>query len=671
MSNPFLSVSWIVILLTLLTLGGMGYAELPELLPRETFFSMGGAANVQISPDGKFISHLAPSKEGILNVWVNATGKTEEKMVTHETKNNFMEYYWAYDNRHILYLRDTDGDENFHVFATDIETGTTTDLTPYKGVKAQNILLNAGHANEVLVGLNIRNKSCFDMYRIDIQTGKMKQETENPGDVRWWLADYQFVVRAAVAIDQTDSSTTLRIRDRGEAPWRDLIRWSFGETGLLEGYGKNLAMAFMPDGKALFVQAAFEGDQTQLAKVDAATGKVIAIMAKSPHASIWNIMGVTLYEEAQVLFHPKTGELQAAAFDYLKPEWTVYDPALTEDFNTLKKIGKGVFRITGRDTGGERWIVTFISDDRVPETYLYDQKTKQATRLFEPATQAKKYLFSPMEPVEITARDGMTIPCYLTLPVGIPAQQLPLILFVHGGPWARDEWGFSEFDQWLANRGYAVLHVNFRGSSGLGKKFMNAGTGQWGVGSMQHDLTDAVHWFVKKGIADPKRVAIFGGSYGGYATLAGLTFTPEVYACGIAMSGISNVKTSLDTMPPWWNLIKTRWIKRIGSPIMTDAAFNRRISPYYHADQIKAKLLIFHGVNDPRVSIEESNQIVSTMRKNKKDVVYVVYKDEGHGIDKPQNLMDALGRVEDFLAQHLGGRKQPWQAVPGSSAELR
>jgi dipeptidyl aminopeptidase/acylaminoacyl peptidase len=275
-----------------------------------------------------------------------------------------------------------------------------------------------------------------------------------------------------------------------------------------------------------------------------------------------------------------------------------------------------------------------------------------------------------MKPVMIKARDGMDIPCYLTLPVGVPAKNLPMVLLIHGGPWARDQWGFNGFAQLLANRGYAALQVNFRGSTGFGKKFLNAGNGQWGVGSMQHDITDAAKWFIKKGTADAKRIGIVGGSYGGYAVLAGLAFTPDLYTCGIAMSGPSNTKTNVEAMPEWWYLIKQRWLRRMGD-VLKDDALNRRISPYYHADKIKAKLLIFHGKNDPRVKIEESNQIVATMRKNKKEVVYVVYPDEGHGVSRPANLIDMIGRLEAFLAKHLGGRCQPYEKSPGSSAELR
>jgi len=274
-----------------------------------------------------------------------------------------------------------------------------------------------------------------------------------------------------------------------------------------------------------------------------------------------------------------------------------------------------------------------------------------------------------MKPVSYQSRDGLTIQGYLTLPRGMKAKNLPVVINPHGGPWARDSWGFNPEVQFLANRGYAVLQMNFRGSTGYGRKFWEASFKQWGR-TMQNDITDGVKWLISEGIADSSRIAIYGGSYGGYATLAGITFTPDLYACGISMFGPANMKTNVEAMPDWWYLIKQRWLRRMGN-VLEDDELNRRISPYYHADKIKAKLLIFHGVNDPRVKIEESNQIVDAMRKNKKEVIYVVYPNEGHGLSRPQNFMDALGRIEEFLAKHLGGRAEPWQKIPDCSAELR
>lgn len=641
----------------------------PELIPLHFFFGGGVQGNFKISPDGKFLSYMKKTPDGT-QIRLKTIGNKDDRVIKTDKSGGIGDYHWAYDNTHLIYLKDSDGDENFHVYALNLKTGKTKDLTPIKGVKAQNLLMDPAHPNHILAGLNKRDKRLFDMYKVNITTGKMMKLTENPGNVRWWLADPEFNIRAAVAISQKDSSTILRVRDNVKSPWRVIKTWGFGESGLLEGYGSEIAVAFTADGKGLYIQAAHQGDRTQLARMDAKTGKILEIIAKDDKACIWNEMGMTLYDEAKVLFHPETRKVQAVGFYYQKPKWKIYDEKLKKDFEVFKKLDSGVFDIPSRDLSGRYYIVKAYSKEGCGKYYFYDNKTGKKQFLEDSMPHLAKLKVPEMKPVTIKARDGLDIPCYLTLPTGIPAKNLPLVLFIHGGPWARDRWGYSPFAHWLGSRGYATLSVNYRGSAGFGKKFMNAGTGEWGVGYMQHDITDAVKHFVKKGIADPKRVAIIGGSYGGYAVLAGLTFTPDLYVCGVDLFGISNVRTSMESMPDWWEIIKTRWLRRIG-PVLKDETFNRKISPLYHAHKIKAKLMIFHGQNDPRVKISESKQIVDIMRKNKKEVIYVVYPDEGHGIAKGPNMMEALARIENFLAKHLGGRALPFKKVPGSSAILK
>lgn len=646
-------------------------AELPDLIPMNALFGGGAKGLPKISPNGKFLAYLSPSENGVVNIWIKTPGKDDHRMVTGSDKRSLYGYMWAMNSRHVIYLQDSDGDENFHIYATDIDTKTTRDLTPFKGAKAQNILVDPAHPDAILAAVNVRDKRFFDMYRIDLPTGKSVKVAENPGDVRWWLADTDFVVRAAVAIDAKTADVTLRVRDAADKPWRNLILWPFGETGLLEGYGSDIAIAFTRDNNAIYVQAAFSGDIPQLAKVDARTGKVLEIVASDPKACIWSRMDMTLYDKPVVLFHPKTREVQAVGFYYLKPKWKALTSDFKKDFEILSRKHQGVFKIESRDLEDKMWTVKYMSDSGSGAFYLYDRGKKKLNFLYETAAHLKKFKLAEMKPVVIKARDGWDIPGYLMLPVGVPAKNLPLLVTPHGGPWARDEWGFDEIGQIFVNRGYAVLKPNFRGSAGFGKKHLNAGIGQWGVGVMQHDITDAVKWAIKEGIADPKRIGIMGGSYGGYAVLAGLTFTPDLYTCGVDLFGISDVRTFLDTMPAWWEIIKTRWIRRIDGNILTDEAVNRRISPLFHADKIKAKLLILHGANDPRVAISESYQIVKTMRKHKRDVTFTVYPDEGHGFGKPANLADALMRVEAFLAKHLGGRTLPWKDVPGTSAQVK
>jgi len=450
-----------------------------------------------------------------------------------------------------------------------------------------------------------------------------------------------------------------------------LIHWPFGETGMLEGYGSEIAIAYTRDNSAIYVQAPFGGDIPRLAKVDVKSAKVLEIVASDPKACIWYQLDMTLFYKPQILFNPQTREVQAVGFNYLIPRWKVLAPEFKKDFELLSKKQQGVFEIVSRDLEDKLWTVKYFSDSGSGTFYLYDRGKKKLTFLYETASHLNQFKLARMKPVVIKARDGWDIPSYLMLPVGVPAKKLPLVVIPHGGPWARDDWWFDEESQLYANRGYAVLKPNFRGSTGFGKKHLNAGIGQLGVGVMQHDITDAVKWAIKEGIADPKRIGILGGSYGGYAVLAGLVFTPDMYTCGVDVCGPTNIREQLLKMPAWWEIIKTRWVRRIDENILTDDAVNRRISPYYHVDKITAGLLIMHGTRDPRVAISESQQIVKTMREQNREVSFIVYPDEGHIFSRPANNADMFMRIERFLAKHLGGRAMPWKEIPGTSAQVK
>lgn len=646
------------------------YAELPELLPREYFFAKGSRTfGFQISPDGKQLAYLKELKGGKRYLYIKTVGKAEEEIVLDKAED-IWELNWAFDNKHLLYLNDKNGDENFHVYAIDTEKKEQQDLTPFEGVKAQNLLIQRTRPDEILAGLNIRDKHVFDIYRISLKTYEVTKVEENPGDVRWWLADNDLEVRAAVAINPENAATTLRVRSEVEEPWRDLIVWPFGETGLLEGYGSEIAIAFTEEGNGLYVQAAFGSNTTRIARVDIETGSVIEIVASDPEACIWNEADITLYSRPKILFHPLSMKVQAVGFNYLIPEWRAVDDDIKEGFLILGETHKGVFDIVSRDEVDKKWIVEYYDDNTPGAYFLYDRSLKKAELLCPTMSHLNEKTFAEMRPIIIKARDGMKIPCYLTLPRGVPPRNLPLVMNIHGGPWARDEWGYSGIVQWLANRGYAVLQVNFRGSAGFGKEFLNAGIGQVGVGSMQHDITDAAKWAIDEGIADPKRIAIRGVSYGGYATLAGLAFTPDLYACGIDEVGMSNLKTLIESFPEWWAPITRRWILRLGN-VLEDEALNEKVSPYFHVDKIKGKLMIIHGVNDPRVGIDESNRIVEVLKQNGLDVIYLIYQGEGHGIVKYANFLDKLGRMEEFLAEHMGSRFQPWEKIEGCTVEVR
>jgi dipeptidyl aminopeptidase/acylaminoacyl peptidase len=645
------NLSGLVAIVFVLGAAALAQGELPPLIPREVLLGNPVKAAPQISPDGTRLSFLAPSPEGVLNVWVRTIGKDDDAQVTKDTHRGIRIYLWAQDGKHLLYLQDVGGDENFHVYSVDLGSRVIRDMTPFAGIRAEGVILDRKHPNEMLVGLNLRDRRVFDIYRVDFTTGAVVPDTANPGDVVAWQTDPDFEIRGAMARNPKDGSTILRVRDRKDAPWRDLVAWPFGENGGVED--------FTVDGKALFVETSIGSDTTRLVKVDAATGKELETIASNPRCDV-----------SGVLVQPDTHEVQAVTFNYLKTEWRAIDPNLRDDLAAIAAIHRGVFAIQSRDAADRNWVVAFSSDNGPAAWYAYHRETRKADFLFVSQPDLENAGLAAMEPVVIKARDGYELVAYLTLPPGIEAHNLPLVLNVHGGPWGRDNWGFRPDVQWFANRGYACLQVNFRGSTGFGKKFLNAGNGQWGVGSMQHDLTDAVRWAIDKGIADPKRVCIYGGSYGGYATLAGLTFTPELYACGVDIVGPSHIKTLFASIPPYWAPIKSEFLLRVGDPEKDDA-LDRRISPLFHVDAIRAPLLIGQGANDPRVNINESNQIVEAMRARKLPVTYVVYTDEGHGFARPANRLDFNGRTEEFLAKFLGGRAEPWREVKGSAVEVK
>jgi dipeptidyl aminopeptidase/acylaminoacyl peptidase len=637
-------------------------AELPPLIPREILMGNPAQQFPQISPDGKRLSYLAPAGHDVLNIWIEPLGGGKPEMVTADTLRGIFSYRWAEDNQHLIYIQDQAGDENWHVHSVDLASREVKDLTPYEGVAAQNIYTDPNHPNEILVELNQRDKTKFDLHRIDLRTGTVTMEAQNPGDVSEWATDHDFRVRACTALDAQTNDTIIRVRDTADGPWRDIARWPFMEAG--EVLARKV-LGFTPDGKGLYVQSCMGVDKLRLVVLDVATGKQVKVLAENPDKELWN-----LWWEPQIVMNPHTRTPEAVAFYYFKPEWKVLDAKVKKDFDLLAKDENTVFQIVGRDQSDRKWIVDYTSDVTTDRYYLYDRDSGKLDLIFDSQPKLAEYKLAHMEGKTFKARDGRTVPCYLTLPVGVTAKNLPLILNVHGGPWAQDYWGYDPWTQLFANRGYAVLQVNYRGSTGYGKDHINAGIGQWGVGGMQNDLTDAVQWAIKQGIADPKRVGIVGGSYGGYATLAGLAFTPQVYACGVDIVGPSDVKTLFQSFPPYWAVRKVRWIRRVGD-VEHDDALNQRISPLYHADAIKAPLLIAQGANDPRVKQVNSDTIAAAIRKNGGSVQYILYPDEGHGMARPQNNMDFMGRAEEFLAQYLGGRKEPWRAVPGSSAQVQ
>jgi dipeptidyl aminopeptidase/acylaminoacyl peptidase len=620
------------------------------LISRDVLFGNPVRTSPRLSPDGKRLAWLAPDEKNVLQVWVQTVGKDDAKKVTADKKRGIRQYLWAEDDRTLLYLQDADGDENFHVFGVDLEAGTVRDYTPFQGVRAAPVKVSPKVRDRILVQLNLRDRRYFDVHALDLRTGAVVLDTENPGDVMGWEATDALDVRGAVATTP-DGGTEIRVRDVPNAAWRVLVKAPFGENVS--------TVDITGDGKGLYLVSSLGSNTNRLVLKDLASGEE-KVVAENPEVDVGG-----------VLVHPTRHVVQAVDFPAGRQAWTVVDPDVNADFDGIRKLSSGDFSIYNRTRDDGRWLVGFVEDRGPVRFYGWDRAERKGTFLFSNQPALEGLPLAEMTAVKIPARDGLTLNGYLTLPPGRAFKDLPLVLLVHGGPWARDHWGFDAEAQWLANRGYAVLQVNFRGSTGYGKKFQNAGNKQWGK-AMQDDLTDAVAWAVKQGWVDPKKVAIMGGSYGGYATLAGLAFTPDVYRCGVDIVGPSNIFTLLASIPPYWAPMLAELHQRVGEP-KADEALLRAVSPLFSADKIRAPLLIGQGANDPRVKQAESEQIVAAIERSGGGVTYVVYPDEGHGFARPENRIDFNARTEAFLADCLGGKAEPMAGdrIPGSTAEVK
>jgi len=637
--------------------------EIP-LIPRKVIDSPSEHDYLTISPDGKTIAYTAPSDKSVANLWVEDLATHQKRMVTKATQRGIGGYRWAYDNAHLLYQSDENGNEDFHLYSVDLKSGAIRDLTPFQGIRAEHTLLASSHPDEVLVGMNLRDPKLFDIYRVNLQTGATVMDAQNPGDVIGWTADQNLVVRAATAFND-NLETVVRVRDNPKAPWRDILNIPFEQAPFLgQVNGGNIIVSFSADGKKLVVGSSKGSPANRLVELDAATGKELRVLAGDPQADLWQIFATQFI----LIQDPRDQHVEAAGFDYLRPEWRTVDPAYSQDVAYLSKLQPGAFLVSSQDLSGNMWAVWYFTDAGPTSFYLYDRSARKATLLFKDHPQLEQYKLAEMRPVSVPARDGFKLVSYLTVPPGKEAKSLPLILLVHGGPWARDEWGFDPIGQLLANRGYAVLQVNYRASI-INVPYMNAANGKIGT-LTDDDLTDAVNWAVKQGIADPKRLAVMGGSFGGYSVLRALTLHPDLYACGVDVVGPADLATLMNSIPDYWKPVKKRWLRRIGD-VTTDQALNEKLSPLYHAANIRVPLLIGHGQFDPRVKLSQSEKIVETIRKNGGKVTFVVYSDEGHGFARPENNLDFDGRTEEFLHGCLGGRFEPWEKVPGSTAEVK
>ncbi|MBI1827141.1 MAG: S9 family peptidase [Planctomycetes bacterium] len=620
----------------------------PEtIIPRETLFGNPDRASPQISPDGTKLAFLAPVN-GVLNVWVGPSDDpSKAKAVTNDTNRGIRRYQWAYTNQHIIYLQDKGGDENWRVFGVDLAKNETKDLTPIEGVAAQLIDVSHKFPDEILVGLNDRDKKNHDVHRINIRTGDKKLVLQNNEGFTGFTTDTDYNIRFVAKQTQNGGMEILKPAEGDK--WTNFIT-----------IGMEDAMTTAPEdvdktGKVLYMLDSRNRNTAALAMLDIATGKE-TIIGEDSKADVGGIM-----------IHPTERNIQAYSVNYLRNEWHVVDPSVKGDFEKLRGVAEGDFSIGSRTLDDKKWIVAYVMDSGPVRYYLYDRGTKNANFLFTNNQRLEKVTLAKMTPTVIKSRDKMDLVSYLTLPATEkatgktprPSHPLPMVLFVHGGPWARDAWGLNGSHQWLANRGYAVLSVNYRGSTGFGKNFINAANMEWAA-KMHDDLIDAVNWAVKEKIADPTKVAIMGGSYGGYATLVGLTFTPDTFACGVDIVGPSNLVTLLNTIPPYWTPMIETFTKRVGDHRTEEGkSMLTQRSPLTFADRIKKPLLIGQGANDPRVKQAEADQIVNAMKSKSIPVTYVLYPDEGHGFARPENRMSFNAVAEAFLAEHLGGRYQP------------
>jgi len=641
--------------------GGAAPAPLAEadvpLIPRRLLFGNPEKTGPTLSDDGKQLAFRA-AVDGVMNVWVAPSDTPEAaRPVTKDTSRGIRQYFWAYDNAHIIYLQDKGGDENWRVYSVDITSGATKDLTPFDTVAAQIQGVSDRFPDEILVALNNRTPELHDIYRVNVVTGNRTLVQRND-KYAGFVSDDDFKVRFAVEFRPDGGMDLLRRTDAG----------SFEP---FESIGADDALTTQPIG--------FDKSGQHLYLIDSRGRDTAALFSRDVASKTQTLLAEDARADAEtVLTHPQEKTIQAVAFNYDRVRWQVLDTATGEDLKYLQGVTGGELSVLSRASKDTRWVVAYVKDNGPVRYYLYDRPSRAAKFLFTNRPALESATLAGMFPQQIKARDGLTLVSYLTLPAwtdadgdGRPASPLPTVLLVHGGPWGRDVWGYDATHQLLANRGYAVLSVNFRASTGFGKKFLNAGNREW-AGKMHDDIVDAANWAVQQRIADPKKTAIMGGSYGGYATLVGLTFTPDLFAAGVDIVGPSNLVTLLSTIPAYWKPQIELFATRVGDNRTEDGrAFLASRSPLTHVDKISKPLLIGQGANDPRVKQAESDQIVKAMQAKNIPVTYTLFPDEGHGFARPENNIAFMAITEAFLAKHLGGRAEPMgDAFKGSSVTV-
>ena len=616
------------------------------IIPREVIFGNPDRASVQISPDGEHLSWLA-ALDGVLNVWVAPrSDPSAARVVTQDKGRGIRFYFWAQTSQHILFGQDKNGDENWRIFTVNVTTDEVKDLTPFEGVNAQVWSVSPRFPFEIVIGLNQRNPQWHDVFKVHLLTGEMELLQKN-NEYAGFTIDDDYNVREAYRMTPAGGFEIFKHTARG--------RWQLLDSIAQEDAMTTGSVGFDQSGKILYMKDSRGRDTSALLAVEFESGEK-TILAENPRADV-----------ADLLIHPTQLHIQAVSFVYDRKRWKILDPLIEPDFAYLGTLADGDVEVVSRSRDDRWWVVLYVTDASPARFYLYDRSKQQAEFLFSQRKSLEGQPLTRMHSKVIKARDGLDLVVYVSLPVdadsnedGIPDQPLPTILNPHGGPWWRDFWGYNPLHQWMANRGYAVISVNFRSSTGFGKTFLNAGNLEWG-GKVMEDQMDAVQWAIASGIADPHKFGVMGASFGGYSTLAGLTMYPEVFACGVDQVGPVNLITLLESTPPYWKAMLEMFTTHVGDHRTEEGrALLKKHSPLTYADQIRAPLLIGQGANDPRVKQAESDQIVQAMNAHQIPVTYVLYPDEGHGFARPENNFSFNAITEAFLGKTLGGRVEPF-----------
>jgi dipeptidyl aminopeptidase/acylaminoacyl peptidase len=602
----------------------------PQQIPLRDFFRNPEAAGYQVSPSGQSFAFLCPYQSR-LNIWVQPINGTQARRVTSVSERDITNYFWKTDKR-ILFLQDVGGDENYHLFSADLGAENIRDLTPFPGAQVRMIDDLRDYPSEVIVAINERKREIFDAYRLNVDTGEIACIAENPGTVEHWITDHNGLIRAATTTDGVN--TGLLYRDSEDRPWRTVLTTTFRET-----FDPQF---FTFDNRRLYGVSNLGRDKQAAVELDLGSGQEIRLLAENSEVDI-----------SALSYSRKRKVLTTATFTVWKTERLYFDQDTEILYRELEQRFPG-YELAVISTNDDEtiFVVRTFTDRSLGAFYLFDSTTKELRKLADRAPWLPEDQLSEMKPIKYQARDGLTIHGYLTLPKGWPPEALPVVVNPHGGPWHRDTWTFNPEAQFLANRGYAVLQVNFRGSTGYGRKFWQAGFKEWG-GKMQDDITDGVHWLIEQGIADPERIAIYGASYGGYAVLEGLVKTPELFAAGIDYVGVSNLFTFTQSIPPYWIPYLEMMREMVGDQEKDKEWFEEH-SPALNAHRIQKPLLVAQGAKDPRVNINESSQIVDALKKRGITVEYLVKENEGHGFQNEENRFDFYEAMERFLSTHLG-----------------